>query len=99
PQLAGIPHRCLGRRGGDLLDLLLFHVALQPDARARVQPEPAALGVLMMAEDAAAEAGTPMIEMRHVHKWFGDFRVLTDINLEVRRGERVVVCGPSGSGK
>src|SRR6266478_5395376 len=46
-----------------------------------------------------AENDTPMIEMRHVHKWFGDFRVLTDINLEVRRGERVVVCGPSGSGK
>jgi general L-amino acid transport system ATP-binding protein len=42
---------------------------------------------------------TPMIEMRHVHKWFGEFRVLTDINLEVKRGERVVVCGPSGSGK
>src|SRR5437867_5488618 len=46
-----------------------------------------------------AENDTPMIEMRHVHKWFGDFRVLTDINLEVKRGERVVVCGPSGSGK
>ena len=40
-----------------------------------------------------------MIEMRHVHKWFGDFHVLKDINLEVGRGERVVVCGPSGSGK
>ncbi len=53
----------------------------------------------MMAENNAAEAGTPMIEMRHVHKWFGDFRVLTDINLEVKKGERVVVCGPSGSGK
>ncbi len=52
-----------------------------------------------MAETEAPDIGTPMIEMRHVHKWFGDFRVLTDINLEVRRGERVVVCGPSGSGK
>ena len=51
----------------------------------------------MMAESEVPDAGTPMIEMRHVHKWFGDFRVLTDINLEVRRGERVVVCGPSGS--
>jgi general L-amino acid transport system ATP-binding protein len=45
---------------------------------------------------AASEA---MIEMRHVHKWFGDFHVLNDINLEVMKGERVVVCGPSGSGK
>jgi general L-amino acid transport system ATP-binding protein len=53
----------------------------------------------MMAENEAPDLGTPMIEMRHVHKWFGDFRVLTDINLEVKRGERVVVCGPSGSGK
>jgi general L-amino acid transport system ATP-binding protein len=52
-----------------------------------------------MAESEAPDSGTPMIEMRHVHKWFGEFRVLTDINLEVKRGERVVVCGPSGSGK
>jgi len=52
-----------------------------------------------MAENAAPDAGAPIIEMRHVHKWFGDFRVLTDINLDVKRGERVVVCGPSGSGK
>jgi general L-amino acid transport system ATP-binding protein len=47
----------------------------------------------MMAESEA------MIEMRHVHKWFGDFHVLNDINLEIMKGERVVVCGPSGSGK
>ncbi|HVM79320.1 MAG TPA: amino acid ABC transporter ATP-binding protein [Stellaceae bacterium] len=40
-----------------------------------------------------------MIEFRGVHKWYGDFHVLKDINLVVRRGERVVVCGPSGSGK
>jgi len=44
-------------------------------------------------------AGEPIIELRHVGKWFGDFQALRDINLEVRRGERVVVCGPSGSGK
>src|SRR6266576_4721266 len=40
-----------------------------------------------------------IIEMQAVHKWYGEFHVLKDINLEVRRGERVVVCGPSGSGK
>src|SRR4051812_6489768 len=40
-----------------------------------------------------------MIELRDVHKWYGAFHVLNDINLEVGRGERVVVCGPSGSGK
>ena len=34
-----------------------------------------------------------------VHKWFGSFQALADVNLEVRRGERIVICGPSGSGK
>ncbi|MCW8945616.1 MAG: amino acid ABC transporter ATP-binding protein [Sedimenticola sp.] len=37
--------------------------------------------------------------MRGVHKWYGQFHVLKDINLEVTRGERIVICGPSGSGK
>ena len=45
------------------------------------------------------ERQRPMIELRHVHKWFGDHKVLNDISLAVGRGERVVVCGPSGSGK
>jgi general L-amino acid transport system ATP-binding protein len=44
-------------------------------------------------------AGEPIIELRQVNKWFGDFHVLRDINISVGRGERVVVCGPSGSGK
>ena len=39
------------------------------------------------------------VEMRGVHKWFGAFHVLRNIDLEVARGERIVVCGPSGSGK
>ena len=52
-----------------------------------------------MAEQNARAAARPIIEMRHVHKWFGAFHVLKDINLEVGRGERVVICGPSGSGK
>ncbi|HYM04159.1 MAG TPA: amino acid ABC transporter ATP-binding protein [Stellaceae bacterium] len=43
--------------------------------------------------------GTAMIELRHVHKWFGEFHVLKDVSLSVGRGERVVICGPSGSGK
>ena len=47
--------------------------------------------------DAAAEV--PAIEMIGVHKWFGELHVLRDIDLRVARGERVVVCGPSGSGK
>ena len=40
-----------------------------------------------------------MIEVIGVHKWFGNFHVLKDINLTVLKGECVVVCGPSGSGK
>ncbi|HRF61741.1 MAG TPA: amino acid ABC transporter ATP-binding protein [Candidatus Competibacter sp.] len=40
-----------------------------------------------------------MIEMQGVHKWYGAFHVLKEINLTVRKGERIVVCGPSGSGK
>jgi len=39
------------------------------------------------------------IEMKDVHKWYGQFHVLKDINLTVNRGERIVICGPSGSGK
>ena len=44
-------------------------------------------------------AGSPVIEMRDVHKWFGRFHVLRGIDLTVARGERIVICGPSGSGK
>ncbi len=39
------------------------------------------------------------IEMKGVHKWYGQFHVLKDINLSVHKGERIVICGPSGSGK
>ena len=34
-----------------------------------------------------------------MHKWFGSFHVLRDLNLEVATGERIVICGPSGSGE
>ena len=40
-----------------------------------------------------------MIEMKGVHKWYGQFHVLKNINLTVQQGERIVLCGPSGSGK
>ena len=42
---------------------------------------------------------TPIIEVNSMHKWYGDFHVLSDINLKVKLGERIVICGPSGSGK
>jgi general L-amino acid transport system ATP-binding protein len=46
-----------------------------------------------------AETGTAVVEMIGVNKWYGQFHVLRDINLNVARGERIVICGPSGSGK
>ena len=42
---------------------------------------------------------TVAIDFVGVHKWYGSFHALRNINLSVRRGERIVVCGPSGSGK
>jgi general L-amino acid transport system ATP-binding protein len=39
------------------------------------------------------------IEIRNMHKWYGEFHVLKNVNLDVNRGERIVICGPSGSGK
>ena len=42
----------------------------------------------------------PIITFDKVNKWYGsDFHVLRDIDLEIRQGERIVICGPSGSGK
>src|SRR6185369_10399084 len=52
------------------------------------------------AEAMPVQAPAPsIIEMQAVDKWYGEFHVLRDINLEVGKGERVVICGPSGSGK
>jgi general L-amino acid transport system ATP-binding protein len=48
---------------------------------------------------AESSSDAPIIVLRGVHKWFGTFQVLKDINLDVWRGQRIVVCGPSGSGK
>nr|WP_272885324.1 amino acid ABC transporter ATP-binding protein [Aliamphritea ceti] len=40
-----------------------------------------------------------MVQIRNMNKWYGDFHVLKNINLDVKRGEKIVICGPSGSGK
>jgi polar amino acid transport system ATP-binding protein len=47
----------------------------------------------------STESAAPMIEMRHVEKFYGPFHALKDVNLNVTRGEKIVLCGPSGSGK
>ncbi len=40
-----------------------------------------------------------VISIEKLNKWYGDFHVLKDIDLNVSKGERIVICGPSGSGK
>jgi glutamate/aspartate transport system ATP-binding protein len=45
------------------------------------------------------ETPRPMIDLRGVSKWYGQFQVLQDCTTRVAKGEVVVVCGPSGSGK
>ncbi|PJF32098.1 MAG: amino acid ABC transporter ATP-binding protein [Candidatus Thermofonsia Clade 1 bacterium] len=46
-----------------------------------------------------AHKNDPIIIVRDVHKWYGDFHALRGINMQVTAGEVVVICGPSGSGK
>ncbi len=41
----------------------------------------------------------PIIIARDVHKWFGHFHALRGIDMEVQKGEKIVIFGPSGSGK
>lgn len=44
-------------------------------------------------------AGAAAVRACGLSKWYGDFRALNGIDLEVRAGEKIVICGPSGSGK
>jgi len=41
----------------------------------------------------------PIIIARDVHKWYGNFHALKGVNMEVQKGEVIVIFGPSGSGK
>ncbi len=52
-----------------------------------------------MSATTGAAGGEPIITLEGVSKRFGSFQALRNINLEVHRGERIVICGPSGSGK
>ena len=47
----------------------------------------------------ATSANEDVIVINDLNKWYGSFHVLKDINLKVKKGERIVICGPSGSGK
>ena len=48
---------------------------------------------------AAMPGAEVAVEIAGLDKWYGDFQVLRDVNLKVARGERIVICGPSGGGK
>ena len=52
-----------------------------------------------MSDSNEAMAQETMVELRDLNKWYGEFHVLKNINLNVKKGERIVICGPSGSGK
>ncbi|SMC49192.1 general L-amino acid transport system ATP-binding protein [Desulfocicer vacuolatum DSM 3385] len=45
------------------------------------------------------EQNSDIIQITDMHKWYGDFHVLKNITLQVKKQERIVICGPSGSGK
>ncbi|PWE27516.1 amino acid ABC transporter ATP-binding protein [Pararhodobacter marinus] len=45
------------------------------------------------------KAETPLLSITGLNKWFGAYHALRDVDLQVAKGERIVVCGPSGSGK
>ena len=40
-----------------------------------------------------------VINTKKLNKWYDSYHALRDINLSVKKGERIVICGPSGSGK
>jgi general L-amino acid transport system ATP-binding protein len=39
------------------------------------------------------------VDIVGLNKWYGEFHVLREVSLQVMRGERIVICGPSGGGK
>ncbi len=52
-----------------------------------------------LTDSASPDSAAPLVSLKNVNKHFGDLHVLQNINLDVARGEVVVVIGPSGSGK
>ena len=52
-----------------------------------------------MSTETQLNTADAIVRMENLNKWYGTFHVLKDINLDVAKGEKIVVCGPSGSGK
>ncbi|WP_315806781.1 MULTISPECIES: amino acid ABC transporter ATP-binding protein [unclassified Bradyrhizobium] len=53
----------------------------------------------MTIEQSGEDEKRHVVEISGLHKWYGQHHVLRDIDLDVRNGEKIVICGPSGSGK
>src|SRR5215475_12249280 len=91
--------------GGVLFRVVLSHGSVRGPHRISPRPRRSPLIGLTMNQqpdsvsDGSAQRGGFAIEINGLYKWFGTFQVLADINLKVRKGERVMICGPSGSGK
>jgi len=49
--------------------------------------------------DPGEQKRSPIIVCKDVHKWYGHFHALRGVNMEVYKGEVIVIFGPSGSGK
>jgi general L-amino acid transport system ATP-binding protein len=71
-------------------------MADRPDEPADVSPKTRKASDSKSANPKRADLAVEIIAL---HKWYGDFHALRDINLTVARGERIVICGPSGGGK
>ncbi len=79
-------------KGANLMDELLDRSAIKDSIKKDEQAE----------VDIQHESGidqSTLIEISGLNKWYGQFHVLRDINLNVSKGEKIVICGPSGSGK
>jgi polar amino acid transport system ATP-binding protein len=57
------------------------------------------LGVFMSKAGNGAAGAQPLLKIEDLHKKFGDLEVLSGVDLQVKRGEKVSIIGPSGSGK
>ena len=57
------------------------------------------MSIAALAPCPADASDAVIVRITGMSKWYREFQALKDINLTVRRGERIVICGPSGSGK
>jgi general L-amino acid transport system ATP-binding protein len=64
-----------------------------------MQNPPAAPPQAAEARDIFTTRNAVAIDIVGLSKWFGAFHALRDVSLKVMRGERIVICGPSGGGK